>query len=374
MKTDKKNILFYISDHGYGHAARMIAIIQELMERKEDLNIHIRASFAYDFMKNALPYSRINIHDVKNDFGVVYKEDGLSVDAKKTMNMVRVWVDCREMYLEKEKMFCREKNIDLLISDIPPFVFDVGEFLSISTIAISNFNWYRIYKELAKSKKDMLYLEKIKESYQKASYSFILPFHGGEMDIFRNKKEFSLVTRKVSLSKEQVLEKLKIDKSQKLIYVSFGFSTYNKKLIKNLENINLKKDIIILLSTGIIIRNTKNIVSIPKNCQGSHNYIGACDLAVCKVGFSTVSECIAKAIPMVLIKRKNFMEDNLTLKILKDIGIAKEIDPDEFITLSWLKDIDKYLALKNNYKDIPDYLNTKGASDIADNILEILGE
>lgn len=372
MGTKEKNILFYISDHGYGHAARMIAVIQELMERKEDLNVHIRTSHAFGFIMNALPHNKINIYNVKNDFGVVYGGDGFTINHEKTMTLIKIWVDNKEAYLEKEKIFCKEKPIDLIISDIPPFVFEVGEVLSIPTIAISNFNWYRIYEEFVKSEEDRLLLENIKKSYQKANYSFILPFHSGGMDIFKNKKEFSLIVRRVSLSRERVFKELKIDKGQKLIYVSFGFSTYNENLIKNLKNISLKNNITILLSTGTHIKNTKDIVTIPKDYRGSHNYIGACDLAVCKVGFSTVSECINKNIPLVLVRRKDFIEDDFIIKILKDIGIAEEIRLDEFINFSWLENIDKYLALGKNYKNIPDCFKTTGANDMADNILEIL--
>ncbi|MBU1153140.1 hypothetical protein KKB84_04120 [bacterium] len=367
-----KKILFYISDHGYGHATRIIAIVQDLLEKEKNLKIYIRAFFTYDFLKHSFSSDKVSLYKIRNDFGVIYKRDGYSIDQEETLNSLRAWIENKDLYLEGEKKFCQEKGINLIISDIPPFVFEVGQALSIPTIAVSNFNWYRIYKEFAKSREDLLLIEEIKKLYQKANYSFILPFHCGEMDIFKNKEEFSLVVRKFSLDKEEVFKRLEIDQGQRLIYVSFGFSIFNEEFIKNLEDLRLEKKITLLLSTRDLVKKNKNIISIPKDSHGSHNYIGLCDLAVCKVGFSTVSECMTKNIPLVLLKREGFVEDEFTLSTLKKIKIAEEISLEDYVNFNWLKDIDKYLSLKTNYQDLPSSFKTTGASDIGDRILEIL--
>ena len=48
-----KKILYYISDHGKGHATRSIAIIRELQKR--GMNITVRNSNCERFIKKALP-------------------------------------------------------------------------------------------------------------------------------------------------------------------------------------------------------------------------------------------------------------------------------------------------------------------------------
>jgi uncharacterized protein (TIGR00661 family) len=369
-----KSILFYISDHGYGHASRIIAIIKELLEREERLRIYVRSSYAFNFIKNSIFSNRLFVNSDRNDFGVLYKDDGYTIDEEKTLNLIRLWLKNKRFYLKKEKNFCIEKNIDLIISDIPPFPFDVGKDLSIPTIALSNFNWYTIYKEFAKSSEDRRCIEEIKKSYQKADYAFVLPFHCGGMDIFDKREEFPLIARRKTMTKEEVYQRLKIKEDQKLIYISFGFSVFNEELIENLRSIRLKKGYTLLLSSRVTNKLRRNIVSIPKDDKASHNYIAACDLAVIKVGFSTVSECISSSIPLVLVGRRRFVEDYFTINTLLDVGIAKEISMEEFIGLSWIKNIEEYLALKENYKKLPSFLYPDGAQRISERILKILGD
>ena len=47
------NIAFYISDHGFGHASRSIAIIRELI-KKDNLKIYIKTSSPLELIKNSL--------------------------------------------------------------------------------------------------------------------------------------------------------------------------------------------------------------------------------------------------------------------------------------------------------------------------------
>ena len=50
-----KNIAFYISDHGFGHAARNIPIIEFLLNNYSNINIFIRTGIAQgEFIKSVI--------------------------------------------------------------------------------------------------------------------------------------------------------------------------------------------------------------------------------------------------------------------------------------------------------------------------------
>ena len=50
-------ILYYITDHGLGHATRSVALIREL--EKHDIELVIRNNDAHNFLKKSLPEIKI---------------------------------------------------------------------------------------------------------------------------------------------------------------------------------------------------------------------------------------------------------------------------------------------------------------------------
>lgn len=83
-----KNIVFYISDHGFGHASRNIPIIRYILGVKNNIKIHIKTGinqglFIKDSIKD-LKNSKNVIFEFKNmDIGLVLKKNSLDIDQEK---------------------------------------------------------------------------------------------------------------------------------------------------------------------------------------------------------------------------------------------------------------------------------------------------
>ena len=76
-----KNIIYYVTDHGSGHATRTVAICRELQKNK--INLIIRNSNNIKFFKNSLPKTKV-ISGI-TDVGPVIKENGFSIDKNKSL-------------------------------------------------------------------------------------------------------------------------------------------------------------------------------------------------------------------------------------------------------------------------------------------------
>ncbi|HEX7627404.1 MAG TPA: hypothetical protein VF354_00595, partial [Candidatus Methanoperedens sp.] len=74
------NICFYISDYGYGHASRSIAIIRKLLSEYKYAKIYIKNSGAFDYLRRSLPNKNVEVVRSKNDIGVIFKENSVIVD------------------------------------------------------------------------------------------------------------------------------------------------------------------------------------------------------------------------------------------------------------------------------------------------------
>ena len=86
-----KNIVFYISDHGFGHASRSIAIIKELI-KKDNFKIYIKTSKPLDFIKNSLKEkNNIYFAYLKTDIGLILKKNSFKLDKDLLVDELEDW-------------------------------------------------------------------------------------------------------------------------------------------------------------------------------------------------------------------------------------------------------------------------------------------
>ena len=70
-----KLVIFYLSDHGFGHAARNITIMKELLAVDQAVNIIVKTGIAQgEFIEsNFLRESRLSVIKEAMDVGLVLK-------------------------------------------------------------------------------------------------------------------------------------------------------------------------------------------------------------------------------------------------------------------------------------------------------------
>ena len=108
-----KKIIYYITDHGKGHATRSIAIIREL---QKDYEVIVRNSNSEDLIKQSL--QNIKLISGKTDQGSVIKNNGISIDKVKTKNKIEKWIHQFEKNSIKESRLISKYSPNLIISDV----------------------------------------------------------------------------------------------------------------------------------------------------------------------------------------------------------------------------------------------------------------
>ena len=357
-----KKICFYISDHGYGHAARDIAIIRRL-QNNLDLNIFIKTLMPINFVRQSLPWTKLI--ECLNDEGVILQKNFPKVDEKETLNLFEKWIQNWEDYIEKEKQFCKENNIDLIISDIAPQPFLVAKEIGIPSIAISNFTWHSVFSHIYG---DNQITRTLKDAYKSATLACLLPFRE-PMKVFRKRFPVSLVSRNINVTKSEFRKSLGIKENEKLIYVGLGKSM-DEKILSNLTRID-RPDTRLLLPSGAKLPSKKNI-KIPRDYTETQNYLGACDLIVSKAGYSTVSEAVRAKIPVFIFERENFHEDIFVRNELKKLKIGEVITFEEFINCDWIDKIEDLKKYKENFNNLRGEYTEDGCAGITNIIKEAL--
>lgn len=330
-----KRICLYTSDYGYGHAARDIALIRQIL-KAGFAEVTIKTKTACSFMRQSLP--GCSVVQQQNDIGLVYNDETIKVDRDSTERTLESWVSSWDDYIRAEKSFCIKNRIDLIISDITPQPFLVAEELGIPGAGFSNFTWHYIFYNLLGKTPET---ERLREAYRAGDLAMVLPFHE-EMGPFKARKTIPLVSRDISMSREAVRTKLGLKDDELLIYLGVGKSL-TSAIFNRLDSSDLDlRGKRLLMSSGSAkpmgIPEEK-IVRIPPSETESQNYLGIADLAVSKTGYSTVSEAIRGKVPMLLFRREGYEEDKLIARGVEGLGIGREIQIEDLANGRWADEV-----------------------------------
>jgi len=166
-------IAIYVSDHGYGHAARMSALATEFS--RFGIYTVVRSSKP-DFLFVGQDASYYRKQDCSIDVGVKHGTD-LATDLDATLAALIGLMSSRNDIVEREVSFLRGEGIDLVVADIPFLISEACGYAGIPVIAVSNFDWVFIYQRLfAGDPQIRPVLNAIFGLYRRVDAALLLPF------------------------------------------------------------------------------------------------------------------------------------------------------------------------------------------------------
>ena len=138
-------IVFYISGHGYGHAARMIEVINAVFARRPETRIGVRTA-APRWLFDLSVKGRINFSHLEADSGVV-QVDSLTLDEADSIRRAASFHADLVTRAASETRHLRQIDAGLVVGDIPPLAFAVAASAGLPSIAIGNFTWDWVYAD-----------------------------------------------------------------------------------------------------------------------------------------------------------------------------------------------------------------------------------
>lgn len=348
-----KTIAFFISDHGFGHDSRNIPIIRYILEATKDIRIIIKTG------KNQGQFIRDLVGDFNGrvtyffeamDMGLVLKKNSLDVDSEKLEEKVQDYISSFEEKVSKENEFLHYNNVNLIVSDIVPWIFKCANELSIPSILISNFTWVEIYKEYLSNE----ICDKYIDCYKLGDKALFYELYMEEMkDYIKNYEKVSLCSRDFDLEKA---DKIKRSFKSPIVYISVGRSVALKDEV---DVSSLNYDFIV---TDGIRLSGDNVHYLDKETPNTQDYLIASDFIITKAGFGTISEALLGKKKIAVLSRDNVAEDRNTIKKLVGMELAIEVN---FDLEDVLKDLEKFIPsfdrydFKNDYKKIGDLIYGK---------------
>jgi hypothetical protein len=327
----KPDIVFYVTDYGYGHASRSIALIRELLLPKYNIGqITICSGHVLSFIQNSLPYDhRLKFREQSLDLGYVHELGSINLSLSLLQEMYINYQSSFSAAVSRERDFLRSQKIEMVISDISPIPFLATSQLKITSLGISNFSWYTAYEEALTRE----IMQLLRQSYQCMDYYVRLP--GGEAEPgwgLKGEISVGFYCRRIEIVEmERIRRRLDPHKNRIIIFFALGMSIdlvdISKMKLLNHENF------IFIVSNNMEIYGN-NVYRINDQYTETQNFVAASDIVITKPGWSTISEAIVYRKPLVLLKRANMPEDRNTIEAARKATNT--------VTIHWneLRDID----------------------------------
>lgn len=321
-----RNVAFYVSGHGYGHATRTAEVVRALIGLKCADNVYVRTNAPTEFFRQ-LPGVVLSGVRVEFDPGVA-EETPLLVSETKTYQALETALACSRRVVIEETQFANNAGIGLLVCDIPFLAGDIAEAVGIPCLAMGNFTWDWIYGSY--TARDIRWeglIDSVRSSYKRMTAWLRLPFHH-ESDCFRDIVDVPLVARKGGRSRTEVLGALALDAGD----------TRPRVLLASRGQIG--HDVLAEVADSAADFLFLNLGPLPSPVPGNlrslrlpadvtfMDVLGISDIVVSKLGYSMIADCISCNTAILWPRRFGFREHDLleeqAVKYLRATELPKE--------------------------------------------------
>lgn len=315
-----------ITNHGFGHATRTAAVLDELQKRSPDIKLII-ATTAPRWLLEEYIEGDFLYHPRIFDVGVI-QVDSLQTDREATF---AAWQKIHEHQAEEiatEVKFLQEHQVDLIFGDIPPMVAEIGKSAQIPCWMASNFGWDFIYRDWGGKFIDLA--DRLSESYSHCDRLFRLPF-AEAMSSFPHIQDVGLTGGKPKHSATYIREKLNLDTERPTALLTFGGLSLQSIPYQNLANfpdwqfITFDRD----------APDLPNVTQIARDRLRPVDVMVVCDRVVTKPGYGTLAEAIRSDVPVVCLTREGFLEAETLIAGVRNYTEHLIISPQEFYEGDW---------------------------------------
>jgi hypothetical protein len=320
------HVIYYVTNHGFGHAVRTAAICNEF---SHDVRLTLRTALPERFFREEI-HRDFSCAPASFDCGCVQK-DSLNVDIKGTLSTYRAIAAKNSALLESEARWCRTQKADVIVSDIVPFAFDVAEQCDVRSVAVANFTWYDIYEEYTHSfpeyQSDQ---EKIRRQYARASLLLALE-PALPMDYFRKRTIVPPTGRRGRSRRAEINKKygLKPDRHLGLMYFGpFGIAGVDFRKLAAFSEWGF-------LGISPVDGAPPNYHCVPKTDFPYQDLVASADLMICKLGYGAVAEAMMHGTPLLYPPRHGFAEFPVLDAAVRSWGGGFPLSLHNFTSLDW---------------------------------------
>jgi L-arabinokinase len=343
-------IVFYVSGHGFGHAARSIEIIQALLRRDPDARIIVKTTAPRRLFAEGLS-GRLDYVKLQCDAGM-RQIDSLNLDPEKSVRDAKHFQRGLSDLAAIEASFLRKDHVRAVVGDIPPLAFAAAHSAGVPSLAVGNFTWDWIYEsypeylpfDLAKD---------IRRIYARAHTALRLPMAAGFAGLDRVTRDIPFVARQSRREPDEVRRALGMPpraQDKPLLIMSFGghgLDGLDTGAVAALKDFTIA-------TTGLSdgrhgVKAAPELLHISEHqldAAGLHyeDLVRAADVVVTKPGYGIISEAIANDTAVLYTARGRFPEYDVLVKEMPRYLRAQFIENDDLLCGRWGPALEKLFS------------------------------
>lgn len=335
-----QRLAYFISPHGFGHAARASAVMSAVHRRLPGMRFEIFTTVPQWFFEESLsgPFS---YHVLLTDVGLV-QEGPLCADLPGTVASLDEFLPFHPGHLEGLAEKVNRLECAMVICDISPMGIAVSREAGIPSVLVENFTWDWVYGEYVLA--ETRFRPHI--SYLKALFDSA-DFHIQTAPVCsRGPAHLTTgpVSREARKDRFQVRDLLKIPREAPLVLITMGGIPKNHGFIHQLTA--RKGTFFVAPGAGRDFRVSENVILLPHHSEFYHpDLVHAADAVVGKVGYSTLAEVYHARVPFGYIKRTRFQESEILSRYIEAHMGGHCIDEKMFLSGDWIARVPELLHM-----------------------------
>jgi hypothetical protein len=348
----------FVSSHGFGHATRVVAVIQKLAQHFNHLEILIIGQTPQWFWDCNKPRNcKFLFLKCCTDVGLI-QNGPFEHDLDKTLNALIRFLDFNEAIMNHLVVTVDSFKPTFILCDISPLGIQIGVRLKIPTILIENFTWDWIYELYAPAKKEFREIVLcLKKLYEQVSYRIqCSPLCHPVNESIKTMPIF----REPVLKKEKVLSLLGLSNSAQYILVTTGGISMSRNLDKFASDFFL-----VVPGEYKEAQIVNKVIYLPMNSNIPFpDLVNSSVCVVGKAGYGTVAECWGMNVPFMGVFRDSFRESSVLLKFCIAHLHFRKINLCSFLDNKWAPQVTPLLKSKIRSKK-----RINGSSQVASSIV-----
>lgn len=317
------NIAFFISNHGFGHIMRNIAVVAELLKNEDNQVILVTASKHMELAKQYLNThiaayeERFIGYDMDTDAGLVVKRGTLEIDTKATTERVSKHVELFQEKIGIAKQLFTKYAIDCVVVDIVPWALTASKTAGIKSFLMASFTWLEQYEWFLPKNLFCEYERAFHDADHVLMYELA---NKPTRTLYPVHSEIGFVARPFH---EDDVKRIRSEHGRPIVFLALGGSNFGLNF--DIDVSSLPYDFI--TTEGFILQGD-NVFYLPVDIENTQDYVKAADFCIAKAGWSTVAELMLAGKPTALLQRPDVPEDTMIIKELekRDEIISLRVD------------------------------------------------
>ncbi len=362
QRNGSPTLAYFISPHGFGHAARASAVMNAIQERAPGTRFEIYTRVPEWFFQESLKGS-FSYHELLTDVGLV-QEGPLRSNLTETVECLDQFMPFAPELLETLAGRMNRSKCRMVLCDISPLGIAAAREAGGPWVLVENISWDWVYREYAHETAGLTpHMKALERLFSRADV------HIQTTPVcFRKRVHLTTepVSRRPRSDRHAVRKALGISERTKVVLITMGGIPKDHGFIARLSR--EKGVYFVVPGAGKGFGTFGNVRLLPHHSRFYHpDLVHAADAVVGKVGYSTLAEVHHAGIPFGYVKRARFRESEVLSEFIETHMRGFAVGEEAFETGEWIFRVPELLALSSVQPGIPN-----GDEAVADFVLRRL--